>query len=63
MYPEFYDVAEAWDRPVLESVMREKTANGMWITPTSTRNLKGKLFIFCSPHNPMGIVWSAEEIN
>jgi cystathionine beta-lyase len=63
VYPEFYDVAEAWDRPVLESVMQEK--DGKWYvdyTDLDEKLKRAKLFIFCSPHNPMGIVWSAEEI-
>jgi cystathionine beta-lyase len=63
VYPEFYDVAEAWDRPVLESVMQEM--DGKWYVDYADLDeklKKARLFIFCNPHNPMGIVWTAEEI-
>ena len=63
VYPEFYDVTEAWDRPVKENVMLEK--DGRWYVDYEDLDKKlseSKLFIFCNPHNPMGIVWTPEEI-
>lgn len=63
VYPEFYDVTEAWDRPVLESRMAEK--DGVWSVDWADLDAKlarAKLFILCNPHNPLGIVWTAEEL-
>jgi cystathionine beta-lyase len=63
VYPEFYDVANAWDRPILESRMLEK--DGVWSVDYADLDRKlgaAKLFIFCSPHNPLGIVWTREEL-
>ena len=63
VYPEFYDAANAWDRPILESRMLEK--DGVWSVDYADLDRKlgaAKLFIFCSPHNPLGIVWTREEL-
>ena len=63
VYPEFYDVTLAWDRPVKENVMLEK--DGAWSVDYDDLDRKlaqSKLFILCNPHNPMGIVWTPEEL-
>jgi cystathionine beta-lyase len=63
VYPEFYDVANAWDRPINESPMTER--DGKWYADYEDLDRKlarSKLFIFCNPHNPLGIVWTREEI-
>jgi cystathionine beta-lyase len=63
VYSEFYDVVEAWGRPVLENKMIER--NGVWSVDYDDLDKKlsqASLFLFCSPHNPLGIVWSREEL-
>ena len=63
VYSEFYDVTEAWDRTVLENPLIEE--NGRWRVDYDDLERKlrqADLFIFCSPHNPLGILWSREEV-
>ncbi len=63
VYSEFYDVTEAWDRTVLENPLIEE--NGRWHVDYDDLERKlrqADLFIFCSPHNPLGILWSREEV-
>lgn len=63
VYSEFYDVAEAWGREVIENKMVEK--DGKWVVDFEDFEKKAKeakMFILCSPHNPLGIVWQREEL-
>lgn len=63
VYPEFYEVIEAWGRIVLENKLTEK--NGDWIIDFADFEEKAKsakIFILCSPHNPLGIVWKKAEL-
>lgn len=63
VYSEFYDVTEAWDRKVLENCLVEK--DGKWeidFEDFEAKAKKAKIFLLCSPHNPLGIVWSREEL-
>lgn len=63
VYSEFYDVTEAWGRTVVENKLVEK--DGVWSIDFDDfeRHLdEVKLFILCSPHNPLGIVWTREEL-
>ncbi|WP_324825736.1 PatB family C-S lyase [Sinanaerobacter sp. ZZT-01] len=65
VYPEFYDVIEAWkDRKVIENQLIEE--NGSYTMDFSDLEeklkRKPKLFLFCSPHNPVGRVWKKEEL-
>ena len=63
VYSEFYDVTEAWDRKVLENRFIEE--DGVWRVDYADLDRKlsqADLFIFCSPHNPLGILWKPEEI-
>ena len=63
VYSEFYDVAEAWGRVPLENKLVEK--DGKWFVDFEDFEKKleiSKLFILCSPHNPLGIVWSREDL-
>ena len=63
VYSEFYDVAEAWGRVPLENQLIEK--DGTWSVDFDDfeKKLKiSKVFILCSPHNPLGIVWSREDL-
>ncbi len=63
VYSEFYDMAEAWNRKVLENQFLEK--DGKWTVDWADFEAKlqqADLFILCSPHNPLGIVWTPEEL-
>lgn len=63
VYSEFYDVTEAWDRRVLENKLTEK--DGVWTIDFADFEKKAKeaaMFLLCSPHNPLGIVWTREQL-
>lgn len=63
VYSEFYDMAEAWNRSVLENPMIER--DGRWTVDWADFEEKlqsADLFLLCSPHNPLGIVWTPEEL-
>ena len=63
VYSEFYDMTEAWNRTVLENQLVE--TDGKWTVDWADFEEKLKsadLFLLCSPHNPVGIVWTREEL-
>ena len=63
VYSEFYDMTEAWNRRVLENPFVEK--DGKWSVDWADFEAKlplSDLFILCNPHNPLGIVWTPEEL-
>ena len=63
VYSEFYDVIEAWDRTVVENKLVEE--NGRWHIDFDDFAAKVKecsIFLLCNPHNPLGIVWTPEEL-
>jgi len=63
VYPEFYDVTEAWERVVVENQLVEK--DGKWHIDFEDFEKKAKeckIFLLCNPHNPLGIVWEPEEL-
>ena len=63
VYSEFYDMTEAWNRRVLENPFVEK--DGRWEMDWADFEAKlaeADLFLLCSPHNPLGIVWTPEEL-
>lgn len=63
VYSEFYDVTEAWGRQVVENRLVEK--KGVWHIDFEDFEAKAKdarIFLLCSPHNPLGIVWTEEEL-
>lgn len=63
VYPEFYDVTEAWERVVVENKFIEK--DGKWCIDFEDFEKKAKdckIFLLCNPHNPLGIVWEPEEL-
>lgn len=63
VYSEFYDMTEAQGRAVLENPLVEK--NGRWTVDWADFEEKlqqADLFLLCSPHNPLGIVWTPEEL-
>lgn len=63
VYGEFYDVTEAWNRTVVENQLVEK--DGKWTVDWEDFESKlpqVSMFLLCSPHNPLGIVWTREEL-
>ena len=63
VYSEFYDVTEAWDRVVVENQLVEK--EGRWTIDFEDFEKKARearIFLLCSPHNPLGIVWTREDL-
>jgi len=63
VYSEFYDMAEAAGRKVLENRFVER--DGKWEMDWEDFEEKLKsadLFLLCNPHNPLGRVWEAEEL-
>lgn len=64
VYPEFYDVIESWGRVVIENQLIEQ--DGIYSIDfkdfEEKLKQKPKLFIMCSPHNPVGRVWRREEL-
>ena len=63
VYSKFYDMTEAWNRKVLENQFVEK--DGKWSVDWEDFEAKlqqADLFLLCNPHNPLGIVWTPEEL-
>ena len=63
VYSEFYDMTEAWNRRVLENPFVEK--DGRWEMDWADFEEKlrsADIFLLCNPHNPLGIVWTEEEL-
>ena len=60
VYSEFYDVTESWGREVIENPMVEK--DGVWSVDFEKKAKEARMFFLCSPHNPLGIVWTREEL-
>jgi len=64
VYPEFYEVIEAWGRTVIESQLVESDGNYSIDFNDFEAKLKEnpKIFILCSPHNPIGKIWTRSEL-
>lgn len=64
VYPEFYEVIEAWDRTVLENQLAEREGIYSIDFEDFEEKLKQgpKLFILCNPQNPVGKVWTFDEL-
>ena len=63
VYGEFYDMTELAGRTVVETRMVER--DGRWTVDWADFEAKlrqADLFLLCSPHNPLGIVWTEEEL-
>ena len=63
VYGEFYDMTELAGRTVVENRMVER--DGRWTVDWADFEAKlrqADLFLLCSPHNPLGIVWTEEEL-
>ena len=63
VYSEFYDMTEAWGRRVVENPFVEK--DGRWEMDWADFEAKlaqVDLFLLCNPHNPLGLVWTPDEL-
>ena len=63
VYSEFSAMAEAAGRKVVECPFREQ--EGKWVMDWEEFEEKLSrcdLFVLCNPHNPLGIVWTSEEL-
>ena len=63
VYSEFYDMTEMQGRHVVENPIGEK--DGRWQVDWEDfeETLKiSDIFLLCNPHNPLGIVWTPEEL-
>ena len=63
VYSEFYDMTEAAGRKVVENHFVER--GGKWEMDWADFEAKLEqvdLFLLCNPHNPLGIVWTPEEL-
>ena len=63
VYSEFYDVVEAWGYTVVENQLVE--SDGHWHIDFDDFAVKARecdVFLLCNPHNPLGIVWTSEEL-
>ena len=64
VYPEFAEISEYQGRKVLMNHMKEGST-GHWQVDWDDFEEKAahvKIFILCSPHNPLGMVWSREDL-
>ena len=63
VYSEFYDIIASQNRVVVENLLQEK--DGVWSIDFDDFKEKAKeckIFLLCNPHNPLGMVWTAEEL-
>jgi Bifunctional PLP-dependent enzyme with beta-cystathionase and maltose regulon repressor activities len=64
VYPEFEDSIRAWNRELLVNSLVEK--DGVYTVDfegfEQALHQRPKFFILCSPHNPVGRVWTREEL-
>lgn len=63
VYSEFYDMVELAGRKVLENQLVER--DGTWSVDWDDLEEKlqrADLFVLCSPHNPLGIVWPEADL-
>lgn len=64
VYPPFFNVPGHQKRNLVECVMKEEEGRYSINFSEFENSLKQnvKLFIFCNPHNPGGIVWKEDEL-
>lgn len=64
VYGEFYDMTELAGRHVIENQLVEQ--DGTWTVDWADFEEKlrsADIFLLCNPHNPLGIVWTEEELH
>lgn len=64
VYSEFFNVVEDWDRQPITCQLNEKDGYYTIDFDALEKILEQKpaLFILCNPHNPVGRVWTLEEL-
>ena len=63
VYPPFHEAVVSHDRTLLINNLQEENNNYSIDFTDLEENLKeAKMFIFCSPHNPLGKVWSRDDL-
>jgi cystathionine beta-lyase len=65
VYPPFFQSTERQNRELLENklVLKENGKYGFDLEDLKSKiNKKTKLLLLCSPHNPVGRVWTKEEL-
>lgn len=64
VYPPFFNVPGHQKRNIVECRLREENGNYSIDFDAFEKSLQQgvKLFIFCHPHNPGGVVWTEEEL-
>lgn len=64
VYPEFFEAVENWGRISLTSKLKEENNFFTVDYEDFEEKLKEnpKLFILCNPHNPVGRVWTKDEL-
>ncbi len=63
VYSEFYDMAELAGRSIIENQIVER--DGKWVVDWEDFEAKlqtADLFLLCNPHNPLGFLWTKEEL-
>ena len=63
VYGEFYDMTELAGRHIIENQLVEQ--GGAWTVDWADFEEKlrsADIFLLCNPHNPLGIVWTEEEL-
>lgn len=64
VYPPFFNVVKSIDRNLVENPLIENDEKYIIDYRELEDKLeKAKLLLFCSPHNPVGRVWSKDELN
>ena len=64
VYNDFFEIIQDNQRVVVENHMKEQ-ADGTWAIDFADFEEKlgqVKMFLLCSPHNPLGLVWSREDL-
>ena len=63
VYSDFFEITEGWNRTVIENKLVEKNGGGEIDWADLEEKLKiADMFVLCSPHNPLGIVWPQETL-
>lgn len=62
VYPPFFEVIESLDRQVLPNRLQLGEKWHMDFSELERQLPSAKAFLLCNPHNPVGRVWTAEEL-
>lgn len=62
VYPPFFEVIESLDRQVLPNRLQLGEKWHMDFSELESQLPSAKAFLLCNPHNPVGRVWTAEDL-